>query len=122
MALVVPLNLAVLPYSLLKEGREDEYYVTTGVGIKFFLSNDAFEHGWYIKPVLLGGYAWTNSVQAFAFTGSVVGGYGWVWNDGFSLDLGVGAQYNTFFGENRALFNPEFPVMLAVELALGYSW
>lgn len=93
--------------------------VSIGLGAKFFLSGKTFESGWYIFPELMVGYNWGENVDGVTLTTQLLFGYGWVFDTGFSLNLGIGAYYNKDFGPQT--LSPPIP-MPNGEFALGYAW
>ena len=130
MALMVPLAVQFLPFSLYTEidgqgfnAGGNVFSISAGVGVKFFLSADAFESGWYVYPAVEAGYGSRFGYDNFVLTISALGGYGWVWDSGFSLNLGLGLSYSHWFstqaGALRVYQRYPFPTL---ELALGYTW
>lgn len=73
------------------------FAISTGIGTKFFLSGESFENGWYLTPAVLFGYKKYGDMDNFELTLEVLGGYGWVFKNGFSINLGVGIQASYLF-------------------------
>lgn len=96
--------------------------VDGGIGAKFFLTNDAFSNSWFIEPGLhVSNLAFTASDRFWRLSPQVVGGYGWVWSSGFSLNLGLGVRYNYAFAETKPdyRYHGFYP---AGEFSIGYAW
>lgn len=74
-----------------------------GVSAKFFLSAPTFQDSWYVEPSLMVHYYSLQDSRAkfWNISPSVVGGYGWVWDSGFSLNLGLGVQYSYAFIDHK---------------------
>jgi hypothetical protein len=93
--------------------------ITAGVGAKFFIGTNVFETGWFVEPSMRFGFSQTlANVNSFFMAPGVIGGYGWVWDNGFTLNAGAGMvvaiqMFNTTVG---AYPWPDF------EVSLGYSW
>jgi len=71
--------------------------ITSGIGLKVFLSGPAFESGWYISPNVLTGFGYIDSFEAVILKASVMAGYSWVSNGGFTINTGIGAKYDHWF-------------------------
>lgn len=101
--------------------------ISLGIGTKFYLSNDAFKDGWYIYPTLLGGYRRYGTSDDLFLSLRVLGGYSWVFHNGFTINFGIGAQYSRLFSGpssdvNLADLNQNrYPYAMG-ELDLGYSF
>lgn len=66
-----------------------------GVDYRLYFSRDKFApRGFYFSPGLAYSNATISDVNVSAFSLSGVGGYQWVWNSGFELDLFIGPQYS----------------------------
>ncbi len=114
------------------QDRTDHFGIGLGLSGKFFLSNLAFEDSWFIEPGVAVGYLFHQTTDTkvknnyVALTGSVIGGYGWVWDSGFSLNLGLGVRYTHAF-VNKKIFGSEYSWGLhgffpAGDFSLGYAW
>ena len=92
------------------------------IGSKFFLSDEAFKSGWYITPYVSGGYGSFKGDKGVVSTGfggfSVLGGYGWVFNSGFTLNLGLGVGMSMYKSGSVMIVTP----VPDLECSLGYSW
>ncbi len=58
-----------------------------------YLAYLAYHDGWYVKPGIFAGYLDALGLKGARVGLGVAGGYGWVWDSGFSLDLGLNLQY-----------------------------
>lgn len=114
------LHLNGLLFSLTKEA------AATGLGgglsAKFFLTRDAFMDGWWVEPALYTSrIGFSGSENFWRLSPRVIAGYGWVWPNGFSLNLGLGVAYNHAF----AAANPGYPYngfWWAGDFSIGYAW
>lgn len=77
-------------YSL---GQSNIWGLYAGADAKFYLTAKPYEDGWFVKPGITLGYTKFGSRGGMNFAGFVVGGYNWIWDSGFSMDLGLGFQY-----------------------------
>lgn len=114
-ALTVPVTLQYLPEI---EGFSSRYFAA-GLGAKFFLSSNVFESGWYIEPSIMAGFSKASRPGLYPFSSpfvktTVMGGYGWVFNNGVSINLGIGANYNYAFSH-------ESPSISKVLWGTGYG-
>lgn len=114
------------------------YYVSAGIldtsssiyGIgpflaaRFFLSDTAFNSGWYVEPSVTLGYgSFGNSLSGFGLSVAAVGGYAWYFDGGFTINIGAGGAYTYVTNRHQSdvgsyLFFPH-PTL---DFALGYSW
>ncbi len=98
-----------------------------GLSTKFFLSGTAISDSWYVEPQFGASYTDLDSKDLkgkfWTLTPAVIAGYTWVWNSGFVINLGLGAQYKialidkgkeTPFGISGILPTGEF--------SLGWAW
>lgn len=95
--------------------------ISVGIGAKFFFSGKVFESGWYIYPEILGGFSWGQGADGYTMTAQVMIGRGWVFENGFSVNLGVGYYYNRDFSVVKSVYNTPNG-MVNAEFALGYAW
>lgn len=99
-----------------------------GASAKIFMTSDVFQDGWYVEPTLMVHYIALrfSDTKFWNISPSAVGGYSWVWDNGFSLSLGLGLQYSYAFVD-RAIFGEGLNWDLhgfgpTADLCLGYVW
>ena len=95
-----------------------------GIGAKFFITGRTFEDSLYFQPVAEVGWLGVGKANFVTVSGSAIIGYGWVFDSGLSLNLGLGIQYvyiNSTIksSDSTVAFNAVFP---DGELSLGYAW
>jgi hypothetical protein len=91
------------------------------IGPKFYLSGKAFTNSWYIEPSFgVSYYSFNDTVNIGP---SVVAGYGWVFDSGFSVSLGVGMTYNINL-RGKTFYNllAGTGLLPTAEVSLGYVW
>lgn len=125
-AMVVPLSLSLWGLSFGTAGNSSSFAtwsVYSGIGARFFLSDKAFKSGWFLDAILQLGYTRLNGVGgAFAANPWFLGGYGWVFDSGLAINLGLGIQYNYYTAQGTELpLWIGFPLPV-LEASLGYSW
>ncbi len=126
-ALVFPFHVQLFTGSSSVDGTSSSnsaFGIGGGVGAKFFITGDVFEDSLYIQPVAEIGWLGIGGANFLTLSGSAILGYGWVWNSGFSLNIGLGMQYiyvnHTVKSSNSTVtFNGLLP---DAEFSLGYSW
>jgi hypothetical protein len=104
-ALTLPVVVQVFPKNEFTQ--EDLMYVSGGVGAQFFLSDTAFENGFYLEPRVVVGWSQMtpnpkHSIRAFSspfLRTQLMVGHGWVWGSGFTMNAGIGGYYNRAFGD-----------------------
>ncbi|MBL7714387.1 MAG: DUF3575 domain-containing protein [Bdellovibrionales bacterium] len=89
-------------YSSYTSGSSKATGIGVGANLGLYLSNNAFSDSWVfnlgIDYANASNSSTSASVSGLAFGGTI--GYGWFWDGGFNIGLGVGAQYITFdFGK-----------------------
>lgn len=99
---------------------------------KFFLSGDTFTDSWYIEPSFGTTFLKTkfgNSpvVNFWQLAPTLLIGYNWVWQKGFSLNFGLGASYKFVVPEKRISPNGKYDRWFkgfwpAGELSMGWAW
>ncbi len=99
------------------------FSILSGVGARFYLTSKAFESGAYLQPDFKIGYTNFLRLQQSGLTinPAVKAGYQWVWDSGFTLNLGGGVQYAHVFTEKPVSLGLG-GFMLALDFGLGYSW
>ncbi|MEI6790156.1 MAG: hypothetical protein WCK42_03125 [Myxococcaceae bacterium] len=127
-ALVFPLRMQFLTGTIsINKGPDlsaNVFGVGTGIGAKLFITGQAFEDSLYIQPMVIIGWLGVDKESFVMLSGSLLAGYGWVFNSGFSLNIGLGIQYiytNVQIKSSvpTVAFNGLFP---DAEFSLGYSW
>jgi hypothetical protein len=135
LAVTVPLGL-LLRYSTGASNSEGIAGIggDAGLGLKVFLDGNALSDSWYFQPKVLGQFVYlvnttltsTEFVQGITSDLRLVGalelGHAWVWENGFTIDLGVGLEYGyTFFTSSTAKHGPHSIAFLG-NFGLGYTW
>lgn len=64
-----------------------------GARADFALGHARLSDGWYLAPNFLYVMASGSGASAGGFSAGVLAGYGWYWNGGFNMGVGLGAQY-----------------------------
>lgn len=148
-ALVLPVTAQAFPSNSSLTFTKDLMFFSAGIGAKFFLNNQAFADGFYLEPRVVAGWAKVTPCENVPIRGietpflrtSLVAGYGWVWSNGFSLNLGLGGMYNYAFSDDSLAVkkviqkSPYHLAQMATnlmgltsgfapvgEFTLGYSW
>jgi len=101
-------------------------------GARFFLSDTAFNSGWYVEPTIGFNYASVKSpdfgaADGWKFGAQAVGGYAWYWDSGFTMSLAAGLDYSAYSGNIQALGVNQLGAWAlvphpTVDFSLGYSW
>jgi len=96
-----------------------------GISTKFFLTGSAISDSWFVEPGISAGY--TNHGQGFwGLYPSILAGHTWVWNSGFTLNLGLGLSYGfTFVDKDFWLNKTAFGIhgiMPTGEFSLGWAF
>lgn len=144
-AISVPLVVSYVPKKILK-GIDDIHYYSAGIGAQIFLSNKAQRSGFHIEPSIAVGYGQftPESMASFNSTflrATTIVGYGWFFDNGLNLNLGLGAFYNYAFSEeatplkktlsliklpSAVLFTNSYGLTRGfgptAEISLGYAW
>lgn len=99
-----------------------------GASTKIFLTNEVFKDGWYVEPTLMVHYIALrlSDTKFWNISPSAVGGYSWVWDNGFSLSAGLGLQF-TYAFVDRSIFGEGLNWDVhgfgpTADLSLGYVW
>lgn len=98
-----------------------------GLSLKFYLSGQAISDSWYLEPAIFGEFNMPRGRDRFwGIIPTVIGGYTWVWDSGFVINLGLGAAYGHNFVES-AYWDKHRPygvqgLMATGEFSIGYSW
>lgn len=100
----------------------DFYWLDTIVGLNVFIRGRA-PKGFWIGAKLSNGWMGVRGASDNLYIGSVKAlfGYNWIWRSGFTLGLGLGAQYLYFgFGHADGFFLDGF--MVSWDLTLGWAF
>lgn len=93
--------------------------IAAGVGAKISIGSPVMETGWFVEPQMLLGFSQTLSgYNSFFMVPGVMGGYSWVWDNGFTLNAAGGfivaiQSYNQNVSAN---------IWPQIEVSLGYTW
>ena len=96
-----------------------------GISAKFFLNGTAISDSWFVEPAIGAGYSNYNGVGYWSISPRVIAGYTWVWDSGFLINLGIGAEYTHafvdkgVFGKHSYGFHGIWPTG---EFSLGWAW
>ena len=96
-----------------------------GASVKFFLNGTAISDSWFVEPGINAGYSIYDSKGYWSLSPSVVAGYTWVWDSGFLINLGIGAQYTHAFIDKNTFGKESFSlhgIMPTGEFSLGWAW
>lgn len=110
-------NIKILGVSISNVGVGADYRL-------YFSKTKEAPRGFYFAPGIAYSNVSVESANGSAFSLSGVGGYQWVWNSGFELDLFLGPEY-TFGGEinsggtNYAQFSG-FGAKVGVSIGFGF--
>jgi hypothetical protein len=128
-SIVVPFALAAVypnPSTNSRIGDISAYTLalSLGVGATYYFSDKAFKNGWYGEADMLVTYIFWSTTSPWLLSPEIRAGYGWVWENGFLINLGLGLAYSfrasgqdpTYTWGYMPGFSP------TGELALGYSW
>lgn len=103
----------------------DYWSVGGGLSTKFFLTGEVFEDSWFIEPGVHGYYSSFGKQTFWGIKPSVIAGYAWVWDSGFSLSLGLGAGYSINIVDSSIFNKRSFGlngIMPAADFSLGWSF
>jgi len=106
-------------------GKTSVYGGGGGISTKFFLSGTAISDSWYVQPEFDAGFSRWGSQGFWTVSPSVIAGYTWVWDSGFLINLGLGAQYRIAFIDKDLLGKDTFGVsgiLPTGEFSLGWAW
>jgi len=95
-----------------------------GLSAKFFLSGTAISDSWYVEPGIYAGYSNWDNTKYWSLSPSVIVGHTWVWDSGFVINLGLGAQYKHAFTDKK-IFGDTFGlsgILPTGEFSLGWAW
>lgn len=94
-----------------------------GIDAKIYLTGHTFNDSWYLKPRLIAGFLSINDSSAPSLGLSLSGGYNWVWNSGFTLDLGLVVGYSHWFSEHPSGFVfGTYGLWPGLDLNLGFAF
>ena len=96
-----------------------------GVSFKFFLSGSAISDSWFVEPGLDAGYSNYDKKGYWSLSPSVIAGYTWVWDSGFLINLGLGAEYTHAFVDKGFISKDSFGlqgILPTGEFSLGWAW
>ena len=100
----------------------DFYWVDFVTGINFFLRGRA-PKGLYVGLKLNNGWmGWDNHSFLYIFTAKALFGYNWIWRNGFSLGLGLGAQYLYVKVQDDAFKFPLDGFFVTWDLTIGWGF
>lgn len=108
------------------------FSIGPSIGARFFLSDTAFNSGWFVEPTVAFSYTSVgansgSNLSGFSFGTQAVAGYAWYWDSGFTLGLAGGLGYSLYSGNiqglgSNALSGWALYPHPVVDFSLGYSW
>lgn len=105
-----------------------------GLSAKFFLTGKVFQDGWYIEPGIAASFSpfgrervahtkdeWITLLR-WSLTPSLLAGYTWVWDSGFSINFGLGIGYGFHFAKTEFLADNGTHTAFLGDLSFGWVW
>lgn len=127
------LKVQTVGSALLQDVRPNYITAGLGAGIRYYISNKAFEDGWYFDSLVKfsynsGGFSSEFSSRIGGFEAAIQSniGYLWVFDSGLTLNAAAGAEGSFLMYQNKKqtknVSSSFFGIVPLLSFGVGYTW